>query len=252
MKAAIIIPARMASTRLPGKMLLAVAGKPLIQHVYERAKAVRLAAEVVVAVDDERIRSAVAGFGGRAVMTDPAHTSGSARVAEAARAISADVYVNMQGDEPEIDPTALDRLIALQSGLRPFVSTLACPFPKAARLDDASAVKAVLGRAIDAPAESGDCRDAIYFTRAVAPFPRDGAPDPANYHLHVGVYAFRADSLQAFARAPEGRLEKIERLEQLRVLEMGERIIAAVIPAAVPGVDTPEDFAAFRARIEGR
>lgn len=251
MKAAIVIPARSASTRLPGKLLLSAGGRPLLQHTYERAKASRRAAEVVVAAADEAIRAAVAGFGGRALMTDPAHGSGTARVAEAARALDADIIVNVQGDEPELDPAALDRLIALQAGLMPFASTLACPFPQAARLDDPAAVKAVLGRVIAAPPEAGQCREALYFTRGIAPFPRDGAPDPADCHLHIGVYAFRRDSLEAFARAPEGRLERIEKLEQLRILELGERMIAALTPAAFPGVDTEVDFAAFRARIEG-
>lgn len=252
MSAIIIIPARKASTRLPGKMLLQAGGKPLIQHTYERARAAKGARDVVVATDDQEIKNAVEAFGGRAVMTDPTHTSGSARVAEAARALDADTIVNVQGDEPELDPKALDRLIALQSEMRPFASTLACPFPAAARIEDPSAVKAVLGLRLDAPASVGECREALYFTRALAPFPRDGAPDRANYHLHIGVYAFRADALQAFARAPESRLERIERLEQLRILEMGERIVVAIVAAAAPGIDTPDDFAAFRQRIEGR
>jgi 3-deoxy-manno-octulosonate cytidylyltransferase (CMP-KDO synthetase) len=250
MRAVIVIPARRASSRLPGKMLLCAGGKPLIRHVYERAKSARAAAAVVVATDDAEIAAAVRGFGGAAVMTDPAHTSGTARVAEAARALDADIFVNVQGDEPEIDPAALDRLIALQSALKPFAATLACAFPPMARLEDPAAVKAVLGRTVAAPRAAGECREALYFTRALAPFPRDGAPDRSDYHLHVGVYAFRADALQAFARAGESRLERIEKLEQLRILEMGERIIAALTPSAAPGIDTPEDFAAFRARIE--
>lgn len=247
MKAVIVIPARYASTRLPGKMLLEAGGKPLIRHTYEQACKARNAARVIVAADDARIVDAVRGFGGEAAMTDPAHTSGSARVAEAAKALDADIVVNLQGDEPEIDPAAVERLIDLQAARAPFASTLACPFPPGARPEDPSAVKAVLGRDL-----GGGVHEALYFTRAPAPFPRDavGALDPAGFHLHIGVYAFRADALETFARAPEGRLERIERLEQLRILEMGERMLALIVDAAAPGIDTPQDFEAFRRRME--
>jgi 3-deoxy-manno-octulosonate cytidylyltransferase (CMP-KDO synthetase) len=248
MRAVIVIPARMASTRLPGKMLLEAGGKPLIQHTYERARAAKRADRVVIATDDERIATAARGFGAEAAMTDPNHKSGSERAAEAARALDADVIVNVQGDEPELDPAALDRLIALQSALKPFCSTLACAFPARAALDDPSAVKAILGRKVAAP-DGGAAYEALYFTRALAPYPRDSAPRREDYFLHIGVYAFRPDALQAFARAPESRLERIERLEQLRILEMGERMLAAVVAEAAPGVDTPEDLAAFRARL---
>jgi 3-deoxy-manno-octulosonate cytidylyltransferase (CMP-KDO synthetase) len=243
MKTAIVIPARYASTRLPGKMLQEAAGKPLIQHTYERAREAKRASQVIIATDDERIVSAARVFGADAVMTDSAHTSGSARAAEAARNIDADIIVNLQGDEPEIDPANIDRLIALQEARSPFCSTLACPFPKGADPDDPSAVKAVLGMEIEPGAH-----EAIYFTRAPAPFPRGGHGE---FFLHLGIYAFRNDSLQAFAAAPEGRLEKIERLEQLRMLEMGVRILVGLVDAAAPGIDTPEDFAAFKSRVEG-
>ncbi|MEQ8935875.1 MAG: 3-deoxy-manno-octulosonate cytidylyltransferase [Amphiplicatus sp.] len=250
MKAVIVIPARFASTRLPGKMLLEAGGKSLIQPTYERAREVRSAARVIVATDDARIEAAVKGIGGEAIMTDPTHSSGSARAAEAARGLDADIIVNLQGDEPEIVPAAIDRLIALQRAHKPFASTLACPFALGARPEDPSAVKAVLGKNID----GADAHEALYFTRALAPYPRDakGAVDPSQFHLHIGVYAFRADALQAFARAPESRLEKIERLEQLRILEMGERLLALLVDAAAPGIDTPEDFDAFKRRAEKR
>lgn len=243
MKAAIIIPARYASTRLPGKMLLEGAGKPLIQHTYERARKAKKASQIIIASDDERIVRAAHGFGANAVMTGSSHSSGSARAAEVAGKIDADVIVNLQGDEPEIDPDSIDRLIALQADHGPFCSTLACRFPAGANPNDPSAVKAVLGRQV-----GEDAYEAVYFTRALAPFPRDGAGE---FHLHLGIYAFRRDSLQKFAAAPEGRLEKTEKLEQLRILEMGERILVAIVPSSAPGVDTPEDFAAFKARVEG-
>ncbi|NWG70312.1 MAG: 3-deoxy-manno-octulosonate cytidylyltransferase [Parvularculaceae bacterium] len=251
MKAVIIIPARMASTRLPGKMLLMAGGRPLIQHAYERARASKRASRVVIATDDARILAAARAFGAEAVMTDPAHKSGSERAAEAARGLDADIIVNVQGDEPELDPKALDRLIELQGSLKPFASTLVAPFPERARLDDPAAVKAILGRKVSAPGDSGAAFEALYFTRALAPYPRDGAPAREDYFLHIGVYAFRPDALQTFAQAAEGRLERIERLEQLRILEMGERLLAAVVGDAAPGIDTPEDFAAFKRRVEG-
>lgn len=244
MKAAIIIPARYASTRLPGKMLLGVAGKPLIQHTYERARQAKRASKVIIATDDERIVRAARGFGADAVMTDSAHSSGSARVAEAARKIDAEIIVNLQGDEPEIDPANIDRLILLQAARAPFCSTLACPFPMGVDPNDPSAVKAVLGREIEKGAH-----EAIYFTRARAPFPREGGGE---FYLHLGIYAFSKDSLQKFASAPEARLETIEKLEQLRMLEMGEKILIALVGSSAAGIDTPEDFAAFKARIETR
>lgn len=248
MNAVIVIPARAASTRLPGKMLLEAGGKPLIQHAFERAKLARSCARVLVATDDLRIRSAVEGFGGEAVMTDPAHSSGSARVAEAARSFGPDidVVVNVQGDEPELDPSAIDRLVETHRTFRPFASTLVCPFPDTARPEDPNAVKAVLGMR-----RASDVFDALYFTRAPAPFPRD-VGSSGDYHLHVGVYAFSPQTLQRFAAAPEGRLERIERLEQLRILEMGDRITAARIASAAPGIDTAADLEAFCARLAAR
>jgi 3-deoxy-manno-octulosonate cytidylyltransferase (CMP-KDO synthetase) len=247
MKAVVIIPARMASTRLPEKMLLKAAGKTLVQHTYERAARALRPARVLVATDDKRIKTIVEGFGGFAVMTNAAHSSGSARAAEAASTLDAEIIVNVQGDEPELDPAHIDRLIDVQTRFSPFASTLVCPFPDEARPEDPNCVKAVLGR------EIGDSAfDALYFTRALAPFPRDGASPKRDFHLHIGVYAFSKRSLAAFAAAPEGRLERIERLEQLRILEMGEKIVALRVPAAAPGIDTAADFEAFKARVEGR
>jgi len=248
MKAAIIIPARIASTRLPGKPLLAETGKPLIQHTYEQAKKSRCASRVIVATDDARIFDAVCGFGGEAVMTAAEHESGTARVAEAAKALDAEIIVNLQGDEPEIDPGDLDRLIDLQAAGYGFASTLACPFPAEAVLgpgspDDPSAVKVILGAPLGANAFR-----AIYFTRALCPYPRDDRgliADPQKYFLHVGVYAFSKASLDAFVAAPVGALERMEQLEQLRILEMGEFIVAGVVDKAAPGIDTPEDYSGF-------
>lgn len=251
MKAAIVIPARYASTRLPGKPLLAETGKPLIQHVYERATKAGRAGQVVVATDDRRIAEAVAAFGGDAVMTSVDHQSGTTRVAEAAARIDADIIVNLQGDEPDIDPRDLDLVIDIQARARCFASTLACRFPRAAvsgpgSPDDPSAVKVILGEDL-----GHDARRARYFTRRICAYPRDesGAiTTPEQYYLHLGVYAFSKESLSAFTLAPCGALETSERLEQLRILEMGEAIAVGEVRAAAPGIDTPEDYAAFVGR----
>ncbi|MEM8935250.1 MAG: 3-deoxy-manno-octulosonate cytidylyltransferase [Pseudomonadota bacterium] len=252
MSALIVIPARYASSRLPGKPLLDASGKPLIQHTYEQAKKVRSVNDVIVATDDDRIRAAVEGFGGTAVMTSPDHQSGAERVAEVARSSDAHLVINLQGDEPEIDPEDIDQLITAKTKAPSFAATLACPFPAdaasgAGSPDDPAAVKALLGRNI-AP----DLFEARYFTRNVCAFPRapDGAiEDPTQYYLHIGVYAFSRDSLMEFARIPPGFLENAERLEQLRILEAGEKIAVQLVNAAPPGIDTPSDYQSFLARV---
>ncbi|MCI5043740.1 MAG: 3-deoxy-manno-octulosonate cytidylyltransferase [Aquisalinus sp.] len=258
MKSVIVIPARYASSRLPGKPLLAETGKPLIQHTYEQA-AMSDADEVIVATDDTRIQEAVSAFGGRVVMTSPAHESGTARVAEAARDFKADIVINMQGDEPETEPESLNHLInihqkAMSAEQPAFVSTLVCPFSPqpvsgAGSPEDPSCVKAVLS------ADQGGFRKALYFSRSLVPFPRDEngcISNPSSYYLHLGIYAFSMESLQRFESLPESRLERTEKLEQLRILEAGYVVAAGVIDAAPPGVDTPEDYAAFVRRYKSR
>ena len=245
MKAAIVIPARYASSRLPGKLLLAQTGKPLIQHTYEQARQAKRAATIMVATDDRRIADAVTAFGGSAVMTGE-HSSGSARVAAAAADIDADIIVNLQGDEPEIDPAHIDRAIEIKAQHECFAATLACPFAHNAgpgSPDDEAAVKAIFGAALSL----GVFR-ARYFTRRICGWPRgaDGRlKAPQRYFLHLGIYAFSKTSLACFAHAPAGALERAERLEQLRILEMGETIAAGLVDAAAPGIDTPEDYDAF-------
>jgi len=251
MKAAIIIPARFAATRLPGKLLLAQTGKPLIQHTYEQAKKSNHATAVIVATDDQRIYDVVTAFGGTAVMTAPSHETGSARIAEAAAHIQADIIINLQGDEPELDPAHIDKLIESQARSNCFASTLACPFPANAvkgpgSPDDGSAVKVILGAKL-----GPDVHEAAFFTRSICPYPRDAAgliANPQNYFLHIGIYAFTPQSLRAFSKAPPAALEQSQRLEQLRILEMGEKIAVRVVSAGAPGIDTPDDYRKFVAR----
>ncbi|MGV6819961.1 MAG: 3-deoxy-manno-octulosonate cytidylyltransferase [Parvularcula sp.] len=243
----IIVPARYGSTRLPGKPLLAETGKPLIQHTVEAASNVP-DARIVVATDDERIFTSVKAFGGEVVMTSPDHASGSDRVAEAARLVGGDpkIIVNVQGDEPEINPDNIATLIsthkAAQRGARPaFVSTLVAPLEDDAAAIDPNTVKAVLS----APDPDG-VRSALYFSRARLPYPRNAGPHPL---LHLGIYAYTAETLQQFPKMAQTPLEQAEGLEQLRVLEQGHRIAVAEVDTAPPGIDTPEDYRKFVKRM---
>ena len=240
MNVAIIIPARFASSRLPGKPLLRETGKYLIQHVYERACAAGCAAEVIVATDDDRILTAVRSFGGRAEMTRADHLSGTDRVAEVAAKLKAEIVVNLQGDEPLIDPGAIDQLVGLL-GRDPgaVMATLAVPIRDRETYFSPNVVKVVCdnrGRA-------------LYFSRSPIPMVRDGEPDfskqPPQFHQHLGIYAYRRHFLLELAKTKPHRLEETEKLEQLRVLALGSAIQVGTIPHAHRGVDTPEDYTAF-------
>lgn len=245
-RALIVIPARYASTRLPGKPLLAKTGKPLIVHVCEAAAEVR-DADILVATDDHRIADAVTLAGFPAAMTRTDHTTGSARVAEAAFGRNADVVVNLQGDEPEVDANSIQMLIAshrrAQRADRPaFASTLVSQFPRGTDPMDPNTVKAVLSK----PGATGEL-SALYFSRAAIPHYRPDDDDRKDHgpFLHIGLYAFTPDSLRSFAAMPPTPLERAESLEQLRILENGHRIGVSVVPPAMPGIDTPADYAAF-------
>lgn len=238
----VAIPARHAATRLPGKPLRLLVGEPLVLHVARRALAAG-AREVWVAADDQRIAQALSGCGVRIAMTSREHASGSDRLAECARIAGwADdtVVVNLQGDEPFAPPEGI-RAVAetlLASGAE--MSTLAAPVEDAAMLFDPDTVKLV----------RRDNGDALYFSRAPLPWPRDAfASDRATlpagdaWLRHIGIYGYRAGFLRRFAELPRGRLEQIESLEQLRALEAGFRIAVGMTPARFPpGVDTPEDI----------
>jgi 3-deoxy-manno-octulosonate cytidylyltransferase (CMP-KDO synthetase) len=230
MRAVTIIPARYASVRFPGKALVEVGGKPLIQHTWERACRLSSAEAVLVATDDERIAAAVRGFGGTAVMTSRTHPSGTDRVAEAARALAAAVVVNLQGDEPVFDVNAVDELVRLMLA-EPAIEmgTLAHPITDDAEHRDMNVTKVVLDQA----------GYALYFSRAPIPYRRQ--PGFAAPLRHIGIYVFRSAFLQRFARLGPTPLEQSETLEQLRALEHGARIRVLVTPHASPGVDTPAD-----------
>jgi 3-deoxy-manno-octulosonate cytidylyltransferase (CMP-KDO synthetase) len=227
----VVIPARYASVRFPGKALARVGGKPLIQHVWERARLLGTAERVIVATDDERIGAAVREFGGIAVMTSPAHPSGTDRVAEAARGTTAELVVNLQGDEPIFDAKAVDELVGLMADDPSIeMGTLAHPIRDDAELMDVNANKVVLDQA----------GYALYFSRSPIPYRRQaGLVTPLR---HIGIYIFRAPFLQRFASLAPTPLERTETLEQLRALEHGVRIRVLVTPHPSLGVDTPADL----------
>ncbi len=240
----IVIPARFGSTRLPGKPLIVVAGKPVIQHVWEKCSALSPAVDVVVATDDERIVQVVEAFGGRAVMTSPEATCGTDRLAEiaAGEQWAHRVYLNVQGDEPLIRSEDILSLVRLMDNPRIEVGTLYHPLG-AEEAQASTSVKVVTGH-------QGQC---LYFSRSVIPFDRQGvdAGQPAPYKKHVGLYAFSREALRQWPGLPAGALEQREMLEQLRLLEAGLAMWATAIEPTGPGVDTPETLAQVRAILEG-
>lgn len=234
MKVLCVIPARYASTRLPGKPLAMIAGKPMIQRVYERACQAQMPDEVIVATDNELVAKAVADFGGKAVMTSPDHPSGTDRLAEVALMYpGVDVIVNVQGDEPMIPPEVIDNL--------------AKAFEGDAELDMAT-MKVVMDEAdYDNPAAVKVVTDlngyALYFSRSLMPYPRN-KPEGYKVYKHVGIYAYRRSFLLKYAALQPTPLERAESLEQLRVLENGYKIKVLESAFKGIGVDTPEDLAA--------
>jgi len=231
-----IIPARYASTRFPGKPLAMLGGKTIIERVYQQVAPTVDAA--YVATDDERIFQAVEGFGGRAVMTSAEHPSGTDRVAEAARIVGADadIIVNVQGDEPFIQPEQIRTLCSLFDDERTEIATLARPLTSIEDVQNPNKVKVV--RSIDG--------FALYFSRAAIPFVRGEAPEnwlPSHeFFCHLGIYAYRSEVLQAVTTLPVSKLEQAERLEQLRWLENGLRIRVGLTEHETIGIDTPEDL----------
>jgi len=234
-KVVVVIPARYGSTRLPGKPLVLLAGKPMIQRVYERAKLTKQANQVIVATDDERIVKAVEAFGGEARMTRADHRTGTERVAEVAAHVEGDIFVNVQGDEPLLDPGAVDTAVsALLEEPIASISTVATPIKTPGDIMDPNVVKTVLD--FDG--------NALYFSRAPIPWVRDTAGKMLVRHLkHLGLYVFQREALLEYATLPQGELERIEQLEQLRWMENGWKIRVAEVEHDAVSVDVPEDVA---------
>ena len=240
MSVAVIIPARLAATRLPDKPLAIIAGKPMIQHVYERAAQASVVERVLVATQDVAILEAVVGFGGDVIMTSPDHRSGTDRVAEAARSLTMqpgdfDIIVNVQGDEPLVDPATIDAAVQALRNSDAVMASVCCPLPPG-REDDPNVVKVVT-----------DVNGyALYFSRSPLPFRRDMSA-PYAPRQHVGLYVYRREFLTRFPTMAPTPLEQAESLEQLRVLENGYRIRMVEIAHAPESVDTPEDLERVRA-----
>ena len=239
-----VIPARYAAARLPGKPLAQIAGKSLVQRVWEQARQAKRVARVVVATDDPRIQQAVEAFGGEAVMTRPNHSSGTSRIAEVAVSSDAEIFINVQGDEPLVSPEAIDELAgAIANDETVQLATLATPLTNAKDIMDPNVVKVVL--------DFDD--DALYFSRAPIPWVRDTATATRARHLkHLGLYAYRRDALLEFETLPPGELERVEQLEQLRWLENGFKMRVAETSHDSVSVDVPEDIARVEALIRDK
>ncbi|MFW5923313.1 MAG: 3-deoxy-manno-octulosonate cytidylyltransferase [Planctomycetota bacterium] len=241
MKTTVIIPARYASTRLPGKPILPevkrVTGKHLIQHCYERAETAPGVSEVLVATDDRRIMRAVREFGGNAKMTDPSHTCGTDRIAEVAAEMECDLVVNIQGDEPEIQPEQITHTIELlEEDQNAEMGTLAHPIEDEKTWRDPNAVKVVTDGA----------GRALYFSRSPIPYVRDSedwfSDSPFSPLKHMGIYSFRRDFLLRYAAMEPCELERAEKLEQLRALHAGHVIQVGITQTPARGIDTPQDL----------
>ncbi|HEN8707037.1 TPA: 3-deoxy-manno-octulosonate cytidylyltransferase [Pseudomonas putida] len=236
---AIIIPARYGSTRLPGKPLADIAGKPMVQHVYERALEVTNVQKVVIATDDERVAEAVRGFGGQYVMTSSDHPSGTDRLTEVMKEVDADIYVNLQGDEPLVRPLDIEQLVNGMLVARDVqIGTLCHPID-AIEARNPNTVKVIL-------ANNGD---ALYFSRSPIPYARDS--EAAEYLKHVGVYAYRRSVLRDYSSLRQPKIEHAEKLEQLRLIAAGYCIRAFIVDPTGPGVDTPECLKQVNAIIKG-
>jgi 3-deoxy-manno-octulosonate cytidylyltransferase (CMP-KDO synthetase) len=237
----IVIPARLASTRLPEKLLLRETGKSVLQHTYEAALTARRPSKVIVAVDHERLLTEVQQFGGQATMTDPNAASGTDRITEVARAVEFEIFVNVQGDEPEISGEAIDQVIELlENNPEAAVATLATPIRTRENLEDPACVKVVCSKQ----------GNALYFSRSVIPHPREWSDsllssNPSLFLQHLGIYAYRRDFLLSLKNLAPSPLETTEKLEQLRFLQNGFKIQVGIVEHATRGIDTLADYQAF-------
>ncbi|HWE02358.1 MAG TPA: 3-deoxy-manno-octulosonate cytidylyltransferase [Tepidisphaeraceae bacterium] len=236
MAATVVIPARFGSTRFPAKIVASETGMPLVQHVVEQVRRCARVRQVIVATDDTRIVESLRPFKTRCVMTSAAHQSGTDRIAEVAAGIDDEILVNVQGDEPEIEPDVVDALIERLERRKEMMATAATPFPAEADPRDPNLVKVVIGL-------NGQ---AIYFSRSPIPFQRDAAAERLQpYYLHLGIYAYRREFLLDFASWTPTPLEQTEKLEQLRVLEHGWPMYVLKVSRATHGIDTAEQYADF-------
>jgi 3-deoxy-manno-octulosonate cytidylyltransferase (CMP-KDO synthetase) len=266
-KVIVVIPARYSSTRLPGKVLLKDTGKFLIQHTYEQACLAKLPEKVIIAADDEKIVEAAKSFGAGCILTSVNHQSGTDRIAEVIKKLSPipyplsteDVVVNVQGDEPEIDPENIDKVAQLLVDNPDYpMATLVAPFEKAEDIANPNIVKVVVADSVQRTADSKklktqnsklktDCGRAIYFSRSPIPYDRHsgGIGDVSLYLRHIGIYAYRKDFLLKITTLPQTTLEKTEKLEQLRAIENGYGILVAKVRRTNDGIDTHEQYAEF-------
>jgi len=238
MKIVAVLPARFSSTRFAAKVLAKDTGKFLIQHTYEQACAASLPEKVIIAADDEKIVTAAETFGAECIMTSVEHKSGTDRIAEAVADMDVDIVVNLQADEPEIDPDNIDYLARLLIDNPDYpMATLAAEFQNAGQVADPNIVKVIT-----------DCNDgAIYFSRFPIPYDRDksGVGNVQQYLRHLGIYAYRKQFLLKITALPQTPLEKIEKLEQLRAIENGYKILVGKVEHTCDGIDTPQQYAEF-------
>jgi 3-deoxy-manno-octulosonate cytidylyltransferase (CMP-KDO synthetase) len=260
-KTIVCIPARYASTRFPGKVLARDTGKFLIQHTWEQARRAKLPERVVIAADDAKIVEAARTFGAECVLTSTKHNSGTDRIAEAVGHTDAEIIINVQGDEPQIDPDHIDYLAQLlQDNPEASMATLATGFASREQIADPNVVKVVVSiadcglRIADSGVGQATANRlpawaarAIYFSRSVIPYDREraGVGEVGHYLRHIGIYAYRREVLLTITALPQTPLEKLEKLEQLRAIENGYTILVGKVEHTCEGVDTPEQYAAF-------
>ena len=264
MKIVVCIPARYGSTRFSAKVLAKDTGKFLIQHTWEQAGKAKLPSKVLIAADDSRILDAAKTFGADCVLTSLDHKSGTDRIAEAIAELDYDIVINVQADEPEIDPAFIDLLAQMLIDNPDYpMATLAAPFENPDRISDPNIVKVIISSCVESDAYCGkdksqgsqyairntqyEARRALYFSRSVIPYDRQhaGVGPVENYLRHLGIYAYRKDFLLRLTKLPQTALEKTEKLEQLRAIEYGYKILVGVVEKASDGIDTPAQYADF-------
>jgi len=256
MKIVVVLPARFSSTRFAAKVLAKETGKFLIQHTYEQACLAKLPEKVIIAADNEKVVAAAETFGAECIMTSVEHKSGTDRIAEAVADMDVDIVVNLQADEPEIHPDNIDYLARLLIDNPDYpMATLAADFQNAEQVADPNIVKVITTRCVgdtshEPRATSDEIGRAIYFSRFPIPYDREasGVGNLQQYLRHLGIYAYRMQFLLKITALPQTPLEKIEKLEQLRAIENGYKILVAKVEHTCDGIDTPQQYAEFVAR----